>query len=344
MNPTVTIADIAKKAEVSTATVDRVINQRPGVNRETIRRVMDAMVALGASEPLKGRPKKSENYHFAYILPAARTPFFDLVDRIIAKSASEFRHSHITEVTQRLDASDPGEFAKELAKFDTYDGIALLAPDLPHVKLAVNELVRAGVHVVTLLSDIGGSMREALISADNRAAGRTAGLLLGRLAGSSRSGRVILASNSSRFSSVIDRRVGFAQIMEEAFPKITVVRLADLPESEDEAYAECRRVLAGLGDTSDLIGMYNVGDGTYGLVKAVGEAKLGLGFGLLAHDLTETNRSLLVSGGLSYLLHQDIQYCVLNAAKVLRSLCEHMRGALSVVQPRVEILTSENLF
>jgi LacI family transcriptional regulator len=28
---------------------------------------------------------------------------------------------------------------------------------------------------------------------------------------------------------------------------------------------------------------------------------------------------------------------------VLRALCENLRGALNVVQPRVEILTAENL-
>ena len=54
-----------------------------------------------------------------------------------------------------------------------------MAPDLPPVKLAINELVRAGVHVVTLFSDVAGSMRETHVGADNRAAGRTAGLLLG---------------------------------------------------------------------------------------------------------------------------------------------------------------------
>ena len=59
----------------------------------------------------------------------------------------------------------------------------MMAPDLPPVKLAINELVRTGVHVVTLFSDVAGSMRETHVGADNRAAGRTAGLLLGRMCG-----------------------------------------------------------------------------------------------------------------------------------------------------------------
>ena len=67
--------------------------------------------------------------------------------------------------------------------------MALMAPDLPPVKLAINELVRTGVHVVTLFSDVAGSMRETHVGADNRAAGRTAGLLLGRMAAARRATR-----------------------------------------------------------------------------------------------------------------------------------------------------------
>ena len=64
---------------------------------------------------------------------------------------------------------------------------------------------------------------------------------------------------------------------------------------------------------------------------------------MAAHDLTDQHRALLSSGGFAYLLAQDIHYCVGAAARVLRGLCENVRGALNVVQPRVEILTAENL-
>ena len=95
-----------------------------------------------------------------------------------------------------------------------------MAPDLPPVKLAINELVRAGVHVVTLFSDVAGSMRETHIGADNRAAGRTAGLLLG--AHGARRGRdtLLLSSQATRLSAEIERRIGFAQVIEERFPKL----------------------------------------------------------------------------------------------------------------------------
>ena len=45
MRPTVN--DIAKEAGVSLATVDRVLNDRPGVRAKTVRAVQDAIVQLG---------------------------------------------------------------------------------------------------------------------------------------------------------------------------------------------------------------------------------------------------------------------------------------------------------
>jgi LacI family transcriptional regulator len=79
------------------------------------------------------------------------------------------------------------------------------------------------------------------------------------------------------------------------------------------------------------------------VARALAAAGLGSQVGVVTHDFTEEHRSLLSANGLSYVLHQDIHYCVLAAARVLRALCENVRGALNVGQPRIEILTAENL-
>ena len=354
MSTAATIADIAARAGVGTATVDRVLNKRPGVNVDTVQRVMQVVAELGAP-PLRGRPRKGDNFRFAYVLPADESPFLGLVDRQIAQAAGDFRHQHITEVTHRLGATDPAQFAASLAQVangENCEGVALMAPDLPAVKLAINELVRSGVHVVTLFSDVAGSMRETHIGADNRAAGRTAGLLLARMAqprAANGAGRdtLLLSSQATRLSAEIERRIGFAQVVEERFPGLRLVRTPDLPADDDGAAKALLRFLKKGVDPARVAGIYNVGSGSAGVVRALASAGLGGagadGAAIVAHDFTDAHRSLLSAGGLSYVLHQDIHYCVLTAARVLRALCENVRGALNVVQPRVEILTAENL-
>lgn len=340
-----TIADIARQAGVGTATVDRVLNKRPGVNAETVQRVLQVVAEFGAP-PQPGRPRRGENFRFAYVLPADDAPFLDLVERQIAQSAGDFRHQHITEVTHRVASSDANEFAAgltQLAGDGNCQGVALLAPDLPPVKLAINELVRSGVHVVTLFSDVAGSMRETHVGADNRAAGRTAGLLLARMVTPPRD-TLLLSSQATRLSAEIDRRIGFAQVLEERFPKLRLVRTPDLPSDDAGAARAMQRFLKnGDVDQARIAGLYNVGSGSAGIVRAIEAVGLAGAVGVVSHDFTDEHRTLLGSGAFAYVLHQDIHYCVLAAARVLRALCENVRGALNVVQPRVEILTAENL-
>lgn len=337
-----TIADIARLAGVGTATVDRVLNRRAGVNANTVERVMQIVAGFGAP-PQPGRPRRGEKFRFVYVLPDESTPFLDLLERQIAQSAGDFRHQHITEITHRIDARDPVRFAAVLAGLSDCHGIALLAPDMPPVKLAINELVRAGVHVVTLFSDVAGSMRETHIGADNRAAGRTAGLLLARMAQPADRNTLLLASQATRLSAEIERRIGFAQVLEEKFPQVRLVRVPDLPADDAGAASALEYFLGNEIDTSRVAGIYNVGSGVKGVVKALADSGLAAQAGVVAHDFTDEHRALLGTGALSYLLHQDIHYCVLTAARVLRALCENVRGALNVAQPRIEILTAENL-
>ena len=331
-NP-VTIVQIAEVAGVSTATVDRVLNNRPGVNPATVHKVREAVASLGGGAPVRGRPRSTSNYRFGFVVPATRRGFFDLVDRVVAQAAGDFRHQHITEITHRVPVTDANVCAAELMKLGDLDGIALLAPDVPQVKLAINELVRTGVHVVTLFSAIG---------ADNRAAGRTAGLLLGRSMPRDQASLCALFSPATRYAAEIDRRIGFQQVIEEGFPNVRVNRLFELPESEDEAYDYARTMLSP--DASERIsGVYNVGPSSFGIGRALAEQGYGHDLTFIAHDLLEVHRSMLISGTLGYVLHQDVYYAVTAAARVLRALCDGVRGALVTSNPRIEIVTSENL-
>ena len=158
---------------------------------------------------------------------------------------------------------------------------------------------------------------------------------------------LLLSSQATRLSAEIERRIGFAQVVAERFPGLRLVRTPDLPADDDGAAKALLRFLKKGVDPARVAGIYNVGSGSAGVVRALASAGLGGagadGAAIVAHDFTDAHRSLLSAGGLSYVLHQDIHYCVLTAARVLRALCENVRGALNVVQPRVEILTAENL-
>jgi LacI family transcriptional regulator len=89
--------------------------------------------------------------------------------------------------------------------------------------------------------------------------------------------------------------------------------------------------------------VYNVGPCSFGVARALAEHGYGHEVMFVAHDLLEVHRSMLLSGAMSYLLHQDVEYAVTAASRVLRALCDGVRGALAINNPRIEILTAENL-
>ena len=116
-----------------------------------------------------------------------------------------------------------------------------------------------------------------------------------------------------------------------------------MPSDDAGSFRALTRFLKKEIDPARLAGLYNVGAGSVGLARALERVELTQQVALVAHDLSDAHRALLSSGGLAYVLTQDIHYCVNAAARVLRALCENVRGALNVVPPRVLILTAENL-
>jgi LacI family transcriptional regulator len=256
------------------------------VNVETERKVLDAIRALGAPAVSRGRPRSKGNLKFAYVLPEGNSPFLDDLERHIAQTAGDFRHQHITELTFRFSAEDPANFALELSRVTDCDAIVLIAPDVSAIKLAINDRVRAGVHVATLFTDVAGSMRQAFIGADNLAAGRTAGLLLGRMARQQQGTQLLLVSQTTRMSSEIERRIGFSQVVEERFPDLSVVRLADIPSDDEGAFKALADYLKSGVDLSSLSGLYCVGLASAGLAGALEQAGLTQCVPLIAHDLT----------------------------------------------------------
>jgi LacI family transcriptional regulator len=131
--------------------------------------------------------------------------------------------------------------------------------------------------------------------------------------------------------------------MEERFPNLKVQRFFEMPESDDETHEFLRDVVVPAVGDDGLAAVYNVGPGNFGVGRALGELKRPHAPMFVAHDLLEVHRSMLLSGMLSYVIDQDVYYSVSTASRVLRSLCDGVRGALSIGNPRVEIVTAENL-
>jgi LacI family transcriptional regulator len=340
-SPKPTVHDIARVAGVSLATVDRVLNARPGVRRLTVDRVEEAIRALGFVRDLSAANlARKREYRFAFLLPAARGEFLATIRAAIDEAALAMARDRVSLRLIAPAADDPHTLARTIAALsgDSVDGVAIMARESPLVRDAITHLADRGVAVVTLVTDLPTSGRLHFVGVNNVAAGRTAALLMGRfLPGRPRDLLVVAESMQSR--DALERRLGFDAVIGSEFPHLRV--LPSL-ESHDDADRLARILARSLRDSPDAGGIYAMaGDNAAFLaaLRAVNRSDLVV----VAHDLTEATRAGLRAGLVQVVINQDAGHLVRSALRLLRAHCDQRPVVASQERVRIEVLLRENL-
>ena len=334
------VEDVAKLAGVSTATVDRVLNQRPGVRAVTVQRVLKAAGELGyvmeGALPASAlRPLK-----LAFLLPAGSNRFLTLLGRQIAGAQDQLASFNMRARVEYIESFKPELLAQHLRQSARdVDGIAFMALEHPSVREAVDGLAERGVPTVTLISDIANTRRVAYVGLDNRSAGRTAGYLIGRFIGK-RPAKVAMIAGSLSYRAHVEREAGFLSLFAESWPGIEVVGLR---EGRDDEVRNRQQTRVLLGQHPDLAGIYNIGGGADGIAQALKEAGRGADVVLIGHGLTPDTRALLIDGTMDAVLTQAPQSVVLHCLQIFTNLREGKEALAGVEANRISIIVRENL-
>lgn len=330
MRPTLT--DISREAGVSSATVDRVLNDRPGVKDHTRAHVLAVARRLGYVD----RP--TEGQRLAFLLPQGTNTFIKMLAAQIQAQAPE----GIATRVETFEGFDPAALAARLTALrGTVDGLGVIGLDHPLVRDAIRGLCAAGVKVVTLCSDIQSTPRLAYIGTDNAQAGRLAGHVMGRFLGGPRGlpgGKVALMAGSLSYRGHQEREMGFRQVLHEDFPGLEVVEVREMLDDRDKARAE---TMALLDHHPDLAAIYNVGAGCQGVAQALKERGLAGRLVLIGHEATPGNKALLLDGTLSAVIDQNPR---VEAREALACLTAALRGeTYTPIPPRQHIIFRENI-
>jgi len=337
-----TVHDIAAAAGVSLATVDRVLNQRPGVRHVTREKVENAIREIGyVRDVAAANLAKGRTYPLVFILPTSDNSFMhglnDEVQAAIARSSVERTQIRTVEVP----AFDPGALVGVLDELgeERPSGVALVATDAPEVRDAVDRLVKDGIPVVTLVSDLTGSQRHHYAGVDNIAAGRTAARLLGRFLGGSK-GEVAVLAGSMLVRDHRERLEGFAAVMAAEFPSLSILPVIEGRDDPDMAHM---LVADALSTKSGIIGVYSLGAGNRGLIKALKEKAVDRSLTVVAHELTAHTRAALLDGTIDAILNQNAGHEVRSAIRVLKAKADGLSVIEAQERIRLDIFLKDNL-
>ncbi len=334
------IHDVAVRAGVSTATVDRVLNQRPGVRAVTVQRVLKAASEVGYTIDDSLPAGALRPLRLAFLLPAGSNRFLGMVGRQIAGSQDQLASFNMRARVDYIESFKPELLAQHLKKVGRdVDGVAFMALEHPTVREAVDWLAERGVPAVTLISDIANTKRVAYVGLDNRSAGRTAGYLLARFIGP-RPAKVAMIAGSLSYRAHEEREMGFLHLFEDLFPAIQVVGLREGHDEEARNYRQTKTLLA---QHPDLAGIYNIGGGPEGIARALKEAGRQHDVVFVGHGLTPDTRSLLIDGAMDAVITQNPQAAMMDCVAIFANLRAGRPASQGVERPRTEIVLRENL-
>ncbi len=336
-----TVHDIAKEAGVSLATVDRVLNSRPGVRDKTIQRVQGAIDRLGyVRDTTAANLARQRQYRFAYLLPEGPSQFADALRATLGEAVSANIADRVALSVISVPTHDPHLIVKSIQSLnvDRLDGVAIMAPETPQVRDAVGRLKDAGIAVVALVSDLPNSQRDFFVGINNLAAGRTAASLLGRFV--RMTGDVLVVTNSLRSRDSLERRLGFDEIMNDKYQYLNILPTV---ESFDDLSRLEQLVGAALREREDLKAIYSMGSGNAAVLNAVRASGRVGDVTVLAHELTPITRGGLMDGTLDAIITQNVGHLVRSSLRALRSLCDAMPIYEEQERIRIEVVLKENL-
>ena len=161
-----TVHDIAERAGVSLATIDRVLNMRPGVHAATRARVEAAIAELGYVRDIAAANlAKGRNYSLVFILPGNDNSFMATL-RAEVRAAAARAHLERTAIrvieVPPFNASALTE-ALEVARREKPSGVAFVATDSEDVAEAADRLAEDGIATVTFHNPPRGYMNAAQV-------------------------------------------------------------------------------------------------------------------------------------------------------------------------------------
>ena len=321
----VTIADVAKAAGVSLSTVDRVLNGRAPVRRDTAERIHAVAESIGfhAAGVIRERVRgKRMRHRLGFLLEQPDVAFYrELAEALVRANDAQGEFCEAPTIEYMDDISPEAVSLRLRALAQRVDAVALVAADHPLIGAEIERLKAKGVPVFALISDLSTAARAGYAGLDNRSVGRTAAWFITQMA--HEPGKLAIFVGSHRFQCQELCEMSFRSYMREHAPSFELMEPLVTLESNQLAEEGTRDLLHR---HPDIVGIFVAGGGVDGVLRALREHRKNnsgprpIG---VARELTERVREGLLTGdlhaALSHPLPQLAQALVAMMVNVLET-------------------------
>ncbi|WP_435259847.1 LacI family DNA-binding transcriptional regulator [Thioclava sp. FR2] len=336
-----TIKDLAKAADVSVATVNRVLAGAENVRLATRQHVQNVAARIGfyglgaiQSRVAASRPK----LRLGALLLQPHRPFYKNLAQTLREAAAARADVDIDlriDFIEDLSPQNTADHAKDLARH--CQAVGIVSAVHPIVTEAINEIERSGVKVFSLVAPMSSTGQIPYIGLDNWKLGRTAAWGFAHLCRTP--GKIGILVGNPRYRNQEMTEAGFRSYLREFAPDLSLLE----PQSTFESAAVAQEITEHLlVKHHDLAGLYVNGGGVSGAIEAVrAQGKSGK-LTMIGHDLTDTTRSALLDDTLTILMSHSLDRFGLEAIDAMVSALQGSHRNLNRIIP-FEVLTRENL-
>ncbi|RBP05747.1 LacI family transcriptional regulator [Roseiarcus fermentans] len=330
------IADVARLAGVSTATVDRVLNDRGGVRPDKAALVLSAARRLRLDRTLARKYARVQR--IAVLIQSSDNPFHAALRDAFATAGRAYADLNLQFLIHHIAFDDARAIAERIRSLGPrHDGLIVTSPEDRRIAAAAREVART-IPVIALATDLPDGGRAAYVGPDDRQAGRVAGDLMGRFLGRE-GGDIVMISGLLSLRGQREREAGFRRVLADHYPGC---RVEGALESREDAERAGLLVAEALKRNPAIRGVYHVTAGAAEVAAAL--AALGRGdVALIAHELTEERRALLRARAIAAIIDQNPEFEVRAAIEVMARLLGRMEGPAGTTVTPVNIYTAENV-
>jgi len=347
-NTNIRIIDIAKLAEVSPGTVDRVLHNRGKVSPEKRAKVEKVLKELNYEPNMVARVLASKRiYRIAVLTPVfTEGEYWELVCEGIDKATAELRKFNLVTVYFQYNQYDRRSFDKavNLFKEEAFDGVLIATQFGEKVIQLSKELDEKEIPYIYIDSDISGQNDLSYFGGDSFASGVIAAKLLVGEVG--KEADIFFAHIRFKYKEISvqmkTRELGFMDYLNKHHFNGKIHQV----EIDPENYAESIRQLENIVDKSQgLVGGIVLNSRIYELIRLTDKmnAVMRSRIRLIGHDAIDANLEALEEEKVSFILSQRPEVQGYDAIKALGNYFLFKQTPEKVNYMPIDILIKENM-